>query len=555
MNEKLKIGIMLDSYIIPAWKYKIIEEITLSDFATLSLAITNVNRNSSAIRKGNSGHGVYRLHKRIDRLIFRKSDDYSNSKDVKPFIQNVPEIQAYTIANGNFEEFCDECIDEIRRYDLDVILKFGFGFLKGQILKIPEYGVWSYTMDNYGTDSDGTAGYFEMVMKNPITRSELVILNEDGKKDQIIASADESTCAYSVSLNRDKLFRRASLFTVRVLRGIYQYDSRYLEGLKNKHKNEIRCKNVRMTAPSLNGSVRNFGAAISIILQKIFKKIFYSDPFSWILLFKIDDKNNFLEDSYGHFKKLQPSTDKFWADPFVISREGRYYIFVEEFIYRKNKGHISVLELDKKGKLLNVQKLIEKPYHMSYPFIFETGGEYYMIPETGGNRTIDLYRCIDFPGNWIFVKSIMRDVNAVDTTLFYYGGKWWLFTVIDEINSSLGGSPELFLFFSDDFLSDNWESHLCNPVVSDIRTARPAGKVFINDGKIYRPSQDCSGRYGQALNINQVLVLTENEYKEVSVRKVEPDWDERLKGTHTFNFDDSFTVIDVYSYRRRPFLY
>ena len=191
---------------------------------------------------------------------------------------------------------------------------------------------------------------------------------------------------------------------------------------------------------------------------------------------------------------------------------------------------------------------------MSYPFVFESEGGYYMIPETGGNRTIDLYKCNDFPDNWVFVKSIMKDVNAVDTTLFKYNSKWWLFTVIDEINSSLDGSPELFLFFTDDFLSGIWTSHPLNPIVSDIRIARPAGKIFIQNGNIYRPSQDCAGRYGKAFNINQVLVLSETEYKEVHIKKIEPDWDTNLRGTHTFNFDDDFTVIDAYSMRRRPLL-
>jgi hypothetical protein len=145
----------------------------------------------------------------------------------------------------------------------------------------------------------------------------------------------------------------------------------------------------------------------------------------------------------------------------------------------------------------------------------------------------------------------MDNVNAVDSTLFYHNNKWWLFTVIDKIDSVLAVSPELYLFYTDDFLSENWTSHPQNPVVSDVRSARPAGKIFIKEGKIYRPSQDCSGRYGNSFDINQILTLTENEYKEKKVIKVKPDWDTSLKGTHTFNFDGDFTIIDAYSFRKR----
>jgi hypothetical protein len=174
-----------------------------------------------------------------------------------------------------------------------------------------------------------------------------------------------------------------------------------------------------------------------------------------------------------------------------------------------------------------------------------------MIPETGGNRTIDLYKCTEFPGKWVFVKNIMDNFNAVDSTLFYHNNKWWLFTVIDKIDSVTAVSPELYLFYTDDFLSENWTSHPQNPIVSDVRSARPAGKIFIKEEKIYRPSQDCSGRYGNSFDINQILTLTETEYSEKKIIKVKPEWDISLKGTHTFNFDGNFTIIDAYSFRKR----
>ena len=92
-----------------------------------------------------------------------------------------------------------------------------------------------------------------------------------------------------------------------------------------------------------------------------------------------------------------------------------------------------------------------------------------------------------------------------------------------------------------------------NPIVTDVRLARPAGKVFVRDGIVYRPSQDCSGRYGNSFDINQVTDLTIEMYKEKTILKVRPDWDRNLKGTHTFNSDGGFTIIDTYRLRRRMF--
>jgi hypothetical protein len=552
MSLKLKIGLIVDSYHMTAWKYDIIKKISDSDFAAVVFIIKNNAGQSQDNIRMNSGPLVYRIHKKIDKVIFGNGNDYSQKRDIQPLIKNVPVVILNTV--DYCQELLTEDIEEISKYNSDIILKLGIGLPGGRILKVPTYGVWSYTMDNLDNERTGITGYYEVVENNPVTKSELVILSECGENNHVISLAWESTCSYSIHMNRDRLFRRSSLFTIRVLQGIYLYGKSYLEKIISAHEINSVTESQKLSVPSFTCSVRNFSSALMIFLRKSLKKVFYSDPFSWVLLFKIIDSKDFLNNSYSGFKKLRPSKDKFWADPLVISRNEKYFIFVEEFIYAKNKGHISVLELDNGGKLLDVKKLIDKPYHMSYPFVFESEGIYYMIPETGGNHTIDLYKCNDFPCNWEFVKSIMKDVNAVDTTLFKFKNNWWLFTVIDEINSSLDGSPELFLFFTDDILSGNWKSHPLNPVVSDIRIARPAGRVFIHNGNIYRPSQDCSGRYGKAFNFNQILELSETEYREILVKKIEPDWDANLKGAHTFNFDDNFTVIDTYSMRRRPLL-
>jgi hypothetical protein len=532
---------------IPSWEYEFIEKIKDSEYSRIALIVMNEKNE----RKSGRGSFIFRLHQKIDQLIFLRKHSYSLIKDICELVKDVPSIQVNSTKDDGFECFKTDDINEIRKYNLDIIIKIRYGLIKGDILEIPSYGVWFYSMTNFNSEKEDTTGYYEIIRKNPVTASELAIIKEERKKKTVITRVFESTCSYSISLNRDKLFQRASLFMPRVINGTYLYGSDYLKKLEEKYNQGNADIIEQLPAPSFFPSIFNLVSSKLIFLHQIFKKLTFTDPFSWTLLFKIGAENDFLNNSYESFERLKPSKDKFWADPFVVSKEGKYYVFVEEFIYRGNKGHISVLEIDKEGQLLNVQKIIEKPYHMSYPFIFDIENNFYMIPETGGDRSIGLYKCTEFPGKWVFVKSLMDNVNAVDSTLFYHNNKWWLFTVIDKIDSVLAVSPELYLFYTDDFLSENWTSHPQNPVVSDVRSARPAGKIFIKEGKIYRPSQDCSGRYGNSFDINEILTLTVTEYKEKKVIKVKPDWDTSLKGTHTFNFDGDFTIIDVYSFRKR----
>lgn len=552
MSKILNIGILINNFIIRSWEYSAIHRIHDVDHTRISLII-NYKDNSEKKNQKTDYPLPFILHKHIDGKIFSGSRNNSSQKDLRELLKDVPVVEINSCENQKSEYQSINDVDQIRQYNLDIIIKLGYGFIKGEILKVPGYGVWSYSINHFQSEDEDMTGYYEVIRNRPVTVSELGVINEDGEKYNVLNRVVESACPYSVSLNRDAIFARAPFLLPAVLEGIQIHGSQYFKHLANRYGREGQLMQGKTMLPSLTGSLLNGLQASFILLNKIIKKILYTDAFSWILLFKIGPSNNFLQNSYGSFSSLKPSGDKFWADPFVICRDEKYYVFVEEFIYRKYRGHISVLELDRKGVLLQVQKIIEKPYHMSYPFVFESGNVFYMIPETGNNRTIDLYKCMEFPGKWTHVRSLMENVKAVDTTLFQYNRKWWLFTVIDRIDLKYDSSPELWLFYADDFISGNWTPHPMNPIVTDVRSARPAGKIFIRDGKIYRPSQDCSGRYGNSFDFNQITALTEIEYSEERILKVSPSWDRRLKGAHTFNFDNDFTVIDAYTYRSRFF--
>jgi hypothetical protein len=179
-------------------------------------------------------------------------------------------------------------------------------------------------------------------------------------------------------------------------------------------------------------------------------------------------------------------------------------------------------------------------------------GKYFMVPEAAENRTIDLYECAEFPRQWKFKTNLMKNVKAVDTTLFHYNGKWWLFTGMAENEGSFP-LVELFLFFSGDLFAGEWDSHPLNPIVSDIKKSRPAGRLFTRNGKIFRPSQDCSKFYGYGFDLNEVLLLSETEYLEKRMTSVRPHWDKKIQGTHTFSREGELTIIDAFMRRRKLF--
>ena len=173
-----------------------------------------------------------------------------------------------------------------------------------------------------------------------------------------------------------------------------------------------------------------------------------------------------------------------------------------------------------------------------------------MIPESHSNRTIELYKCMEFPKKWKFEKNIMEGIEAVDSTLFFYKNTYWLFVGIAE-NTGVSTSDELFLFYSENPLSNNWIPHPQNPIVSDIRCARSAGKIFEDAGKIYRPAQDCSNGYGYKVIVNQIITLNKMEYQEKEFHIIDPEYDSKLTGIHTFSHEKKLTMLDGKLKRRK----
>jgi hypothetical protein len=280
-------------------------------------------------------------------------------------------------------------------------------------------------------------------------------------------------------------------------------------------------------------------------LNKTVNSFFFLDQ--WVIL---TGRNvDFQSASWEDFHPLIPSPDRYWADPFIVARDEKYYVFIEEKIYQTGLGKIACLTLDQQGNLISNQSVLERPYHLSYPFIFEYNNELYMLPETAQNRTLELYRCAHFPDRWEFVKNLMTDMYVVDASLLEHGGKWWLFANM----KTKGGSSldKLYLFSAIHPLAEVWDPHPRNPIIADIHSARPAGRIFERDGELIRPSQDSSRRYGYALNFNRITMLDQMNYEETRLHTFQPPRQKGVLAIHTWNTDREMTVSDAVVRRRK----
>jgi hypothetical protein len=164
-----------------------------------------------------------------------------------------------------------------------------------------------------------------------------------------------------------------------------------------------------------------------------------------------------------------------------------------------------------------------------------------MLPETHENRTIELYRCVEFPHRWEPDVVLFRDVAAVDATIFEAHGRWWLYFATDSGDGE--GFDRLWLHHAPTPRGP-WTPHAWNPLECNVAGGRPGGRPFMRDGRMLRATQIGAPWYGHAIRLREIVTLTPDEWLERDVDTIAPDWLPGSIGTHTLNVDGEVAVID-----------
>jgi hypothetical protein len=242
-------------------------------------------------------------------------------------------------------------------------------------------------------------------------------------------------------------------------------------------------------------------------------------------------------------RPLLPPRDRFWADPHWLPSNDDGLLLVEEYVYAQRRGRIALLRLNGSGGVEESRTVLARDYHLSYPFVLQLGDDVYMIPESIEAARIDAFRCVEYPWRWEHAGTLLDGVRAVDATVFPHVGRWWMFATVLE-RAWLTPRDTLHVFVADNPLKGPWRPHPANPVVYDVRGARPAGPVFSAGDRLFRPSQDCSRGYGHGIRLKEIVALDESRYEERDVAFFSSIW-RGTAGTHTLSLARQALVVDA----------
>jgi len=201
---------------------------------------------------------------------------------------------------------------------------------------------------------------------------------------------------------------------------------------------------------------------------------------------------------------------KFVADPFVIHDDSSFYMFFEVLNKNSFKGEIGFAKSSDGLQWDYQQIVLSEPFHLSYPYVFKSNNEFYMVPESHIDSSVRLYKASNFPYQWEYVGNLVEGADFVDPCVVFYNKMWWLFV-------SKASSTVLHLYYSDK-LDGEWKEHPQSPIVTNsYHFARPGGRMFLYDRNLYRYSQDDAPFYGVQVWAFKITELTTTEYGEKMV--------------------------------------
>lgn len=244
---------------------------------------------------------------------------------------------------------------------------------------------------------------------------------------------------------------------------------------------------------------------------------------------------------------------EFVADPFMIEADNTWYMFFEVMNAARDKGEIG-LATSRDGLRWQYQQIVLTEYfHLSYPYVFCVGKEYFMIPESFEAKAMKLYKADLFPSKWSCAGTLLEG-PWVDSSIFFFDGRWWVFS-----NPVAPENRVLELFYAD-AIEGPWHRHPMSPLIKDdTRAARGAGRVNVVNNKPVRFAQDCVPFYGTAVRAFEVSVLTASSYVEREMesspilRAGEESW--RQQGMHHidphFVNGQWFACVDGWRYEDR----
>ena len=538
--RRRRVGILLGSTDCNPWIYETVRALAAADNMELWFL---VNDRPPPRRPTTLARACFRVlafaESALMRLCRAKTAAVrSRAKSVLAFSERVLSLSPEFSPSGLSVRYPAKDIEQIREMGFDLLVSgIAECIFRGNILHAAKDGILSWHYSDNRRIRGGPLGFWEVYHRRPSSGFVLQVLTEERDGGSVVFRGNVATQRYHTA-NADSLRNQSNLFLAKIVRDYAD------SGRLPRPEESVPYSGALYSTPSVGQSARyalRVAATLPAVARARFRPKSHMRKGAWQVAFV---ERPWRVAALRHGTRIQNPPGAYLADPFVVARDGRTVVFVEQLVYARKRGHIAAVELLGASEYRMLGPVVAEPFHMSFPHVFEYEGRLYMTPETSEANACRLYECTEFPLEWTY-RGILCERPLVDPMVFEHEGLWWLWGT-DSVGG--GEATSLLAFWADDPLSGTWSPHQRNPLVIDSQTARNGGILFDARGDPVRVRQaygfGASAAYGERCSLARITKLTPRDFKEQQIAEIAPEFFPGIRGCHHMSGNDRWTTYD-----------
>ena len=334
---RLRVGILAPSNHLAAWQRETLERLVeAGDIELVALvterSVSGPDSSSSHWRRVVSNRGLWRLYNNL--WVARRSRAVRRT-DCTDLLSGVPRLSVRPLLVGRYSQyFPDEALSRLRELDLDVLLRFGFGILRGEVLTVARHGIWSFHHDDERVIRGGPPSFWEVADGLPTTGVLFQRLTDRLDAGIPLARATFRTVSYSYPRNRDRAAFGSTALPARVARAV-----RF--GMMTVDELPVAASDAPIRRDPTNAEMIRFAThhGLRSVVERIRSIIVGA---RWAIGIADQTEDGAIPDN-ASFEWLPEYSGGYDADPFPVQHHGRHALLVEEFDERSGRGTISAL--------------------------------------------------------------------------------------------------------------------------------------------------------------------------------------------------------------------
>ncbi len=507
MSRTLRVGVLCDGPVFQRWQAEALSAVlAVEGVQPVVLVMNDAKPAAPSSPWKDPLHYPWRIALFLRYRRSLKPNAYE-PVDLSAALATVPRVPCRTIRKGPEHRFEQKDLDAIAAHEPDVLLRFGFNILRGPILELPRYGVWSYHHGDEEQYRGQPPLFWELMDGKTTAAAVLQRLTDKLDAGVILRKCWFKLTARSLEEALDHVLLGSTHLMARVCAELIAGIEQAAEGEPSATKAPIRKYPGNLDYLRFRRKLDQKSTARSAGFKEWNIGVLYQ-PIASLLGDRPSLNVRWLP---------SPSSGQGRATPFGYAAEEQLNVLYEKNDRRTGKSEISRLRPKRDNVLKRSRTMLKSEAHLTYPFVIEQDGRTHVLIGPGTSGGVDLF-AINPANDGLEPVGTLLNEPLCAPTLFTYNGKWWLMGTRAPHEHSA-----LHIYHASRF-EGPYRPHALQPVKQDVRSARPAGTPFVHEGTLYRPALDASSTARVCLM--KVTRLDEYGFEEEIVRTIGP-----LKGS------------------------